>query len=158
REPDNPEAIHPISEWELASRLSYFLWSTMPDDELFQAAREGNLRKPGVLEAQVKRMLRDPKARALTVNFADQWLTLRNLKGFAPDQKQFPPFNEALRRAMLRETELFFEHVVKEDRGILDFLDADYTSLNEPLAKHYGISGVKGDEFRKVTLPPGPRA
>ncbi len=158
KEATNPDAVHPISQWELASRLSYFLWSSMPDEELFKAAREESLHKPDVLEAQVKRMLKDPRARALTENFADQWLTLRNLKGFAPDPKQFPTFNEPLRKAMLAETELFFEYVVREDRSILDFLDADYTFLNETLAKHYGISGVKGAEFRKVTLPAGPRA
>jgi hypothetical protein len=158
REPNNPEAVHPISEWELATRLSYFLWSSMPDEELSKAAQDGTLSKPEVLEAQVKRMLKDPKARALTVNFADQWLTLRNLKGFAPDPKQFPTFNESLRSAMLRETEMFFEHIVREDRSILEFLDGDYTFLNEQLARHYGISGVKGPEFRKVPLPNGPRA
>ncbi len=159
QEPGNPAAPHgPINDWELASRLSYFLWSSLPDEELFQSAREGTLRKPEVLQAQVKRMLQDPKAHALTENFASQWLTLRNLKGFAPDPKQFPTFNNSLRTAMLRETELFFEHVVREDRSILEFLDAGYSFLNEPLARHYGIEGVKGMEFRKITLPPGPRA
>lgn len=158
QETSQPDAVYLISDWELATRLSYFLWSSMPDEELFKAAREESLGKPGVLEAQVKRMLRDPKARALTENFADQWLTLRNLKGFAPDPKLFPTFNEQLRSAMLRETEEFFEYVVREDRSILDFLDCDYTFLNERLAKHYGIEGVKGPEFRKVTLPNGPRA
>jgi hypothetical protein len=152
REPNNPDAVTTISEFELASRLSYFLWSSMPDDELFNLAEQGQLRKPGVLEAQVKRMLRDPKSRALVENFADQWLQLRNLKDFSPDPKRFPTFNEPLRQAMLKETELFFDHVVREDRSILEFLDADYTFLNERLAEHYGIPGVKGADFRKVTL------
>jgi Protein of unknown function (DUF1592)/Protein of unknown function (DUF1588)/Protein of unknown function (DUF1587)/Protein of unknown function (DUF1585)/Protein of unknown function (DUF1595)/Planctomycete cytochrome C len=152
REPNNPEVVHPISEYELASRLSYFLWSSMPDDELFKLAREKTLRQPTVLEAQVKRMLQDSRSRALTENFASQWLQTRNLKGFTPDPAQFPSFDEALRAAMLKETELFFEHVVREDRGIVEFLDAKYTFVNERLARHYGIEGVKGLEFQKVTL------
>src|SRR5262249_48001239 len=114
--------------------------------------RDGTLRKPGNLQAQVKRMLKDSRARALVDNFASQWLQLRNLKGFMPDPKRFPSFNESLRWAMLRETELFFEHIVHEDRSLLEFLDADYTFLNERLAKHYGIPFVKGEEFRKVLL------
>src|SRR5262249_43601075 len=125
---------------------------SMPDDELFRLAEQGQLRKPGVLEAQVKRMLKDPRSRALVDNFADQWLQLRNLKDFSPDPKRFPTFNDPLRQAMQKETETFFDYIVKEDRSILDFLDADYTFLNERLAAHYGIGGVKGDEFRKVTL------
>jgi hypothetical protein len=129
----------------------------MPDDDLYQLARDDRLRKPGMLEAQVRRMLRDPRARALTENFAGQWLQLRNLKGFMPDPKLFPTFDEALRSAMLKETEQFFEHVVREDRSVLEFLDANYTFVNERLAKHYGLPDVKGEQFRKVTLPPGPR-
>jgi hypothetical protein len=152
RDPGNPDAITTLNEFELASRLSYFLWSSMPDDELLGLAEKGELRKPGVLEAQIKRMLKDPKSRALVENFADQWLQLRNLKDFSPDPKRFPTFNEPLRQAMQKETELFFDCIVKEDRSILDFLDADYTFLNERLATHYGIGGVKGDEFRKVSL------
>ena len=144
--------VAPVSEFELATRLAYFLWSSMPDDELFGLAKEGKLRTPGVLESQVRRMLKDPKARALVENFAGQWLNTRNLKALAPDPKLFPSFDEALRTAMLNETEFFFEAVMKEDRSVLDFLDADFTYVNERLAKHYGIPEVKGNEFRKVKL------
>jgi hypothetical protein len=147
----------PISEFELASRLSYFLWSSMPDDELFSIAKAGKLREGDNLEAQVVRMLRDPKARALVENFADQWLQIRNLKTVNPDRDQFPTFDEALRSAMIQETELFFEAVVREDRSVLDLLDADFTFLNERLARHYGIDGVKGDAFRRVSLEGGQR-
>jgi hypothetical protein len=140
----------PITEYELASRLSYFLWSSMPDDELFRLAGEKALRKD--LEAQVRRMLRDPRARALTENFAGQWLQTRNLRTMTPDPGVYPTFDEALRSAMAKETELFFETMVKEDRNVLDFLDADFTFVNERLAKHYGLPGVKGDEFRRVSL------
>jgi hypothetical protein len=145
---DNP--IQPISEFELASRLSYFLWSTMPDDELFRLAGQRQLKAE--LDNQVKRMLRDPKARALTDNFAGQWLQLRNLANLTPDPELFPNFDDALRQAMVKETELFFEAVVKEDRSVLDFIDADFTFVNDRLAKHYGIPGVTGKEFRRVPL------
>ncbi len=151
-EPKNPNAIHPISDYELATRMSYFLWSSMPDEELFKHAREGTLRKPEVLEEQVKRMLKDPKARALVDNFAGQWLQIRNLKTLAPDADLFPTFNEKLRSAMIQETELFFDAVIREDRSILEFLDADFTFVNEPLAKHYGIKDVTGDEFQRVSV------
>jgi uncharacterized protein DUF1592/uncharacterized protein DUF1588/uncharacterized protein DUF1585 len=137
--------------------LSYFLWSSMPDEELFDHARKSDLHQPAVLEAQVKRMLKDPKAHALVENFADQWLLIRNLKSATPDTAMFPTFDEPLRRAMQKETELYFDNVVREDRSILDFIDSDYTFVNERLAKHYGIDGVKGDEFRKVTLKDGRR-
>ena len=150
-EPNNPAAIHSINEFELASRLSYFLWSTMPDDELRQHAERGTLRTN--LETQTRRMLRDAKAKALTENFAGQWLQLRNLRSMTPDQARFPAFDESLRSAMQKETELFFDSVVREDRNILEFLDSDYTFLNERLAKHYGIPGVKGNDFRRVALP-----
>jgi mono/diheme cytochrome c family protein len=140
----------PLTPHELATRLSYFLWSSMPDDELFTLAAEGTLRKQ--LEAQVRRMLRDPKARALTENFAGQWLQLRNLRTMTPDPGTYPGFDEALRSAMAKETELFFEAIVKEDRSVLDFLDADFTFVNERLARHYGLPGVKGPEFRRVSL------
>ncbi|MHC5539456.1 DUF1592 domain-containing protein, partial [Singulisphaera rosea] len=143
---------YPINEFMLASRLSYFLWSSMPDEELYQLALGGKLREGGTLEAQVRRMLRDPKARAFVENFADQWLQIRNLKTLNPDRERFPTFDESLRAAMQKETELFFESVMKEDRSVLSFLDSDYTYLNERLAKHYGVSGVTGDEFRRVTL------
>ena len=146
-----------VGEFELASRLSYFLWSSMPDDELFRLARAKRLREPGVLEAQVKRMLQSPRSRALVDNFAGQWLQLRNLKGFTPDPARFPGFDEPLRSAMLQETELFFEHVVREDRSVLEFLDANYTFVNERLARHYGIPGVTGDRFRRVDLTGTPR-
>ena len=155
--PDDPRAIHPISHYELASRLSYFLWSSMPDDALFELARKKTLREPDVLEGQVRRMLKDPRSRALVDNFAGQWLQLRTLNEFKPDPDLFPSFDEKLRAAMLRETELFFENVVREDRGILDFIDADYTFVNERLAKHYGLSGVKGESFRRVSLTGTPR-
>jgi hypothetical protein len=152
-EPNNPDAVHPITDFELASRLSYFLWSSMPDDELFDLARQKVLSDPGVLEAQVRRMLQDPKARALTQNFATQWLTVRALSNLTPDPKLFPGFNDKLRQDMLAETQLYFEHIMREDRSVREFLDSDWTFLNERLAKHYGIEGVKGDNFRKVTLP-----
>lgn len=144
--------LRPLNSWELASRLSYFLWSSMPDEELFRLARTGELEKPEVLREQARRMLLDPKASALAENFGDQWLTLRNLKTMAPDPQRFPTFNEELRTAMLRETELFFENIMREDRSLLELFDAKYTFLNERLAKHYGIDWVKGDHFRKVVL------
>ncbi|HEY1858890.1 MAG TPA: DUF1592 domain-containing protein, partial [Gemmataceae bacterium] len=152
REPNNPKAAHPINDFELASRLSYFLWSSMPDDELFAQARKGTLRKDGNLEAQAKRMLMDPKSKALVENFAGQWLQTRRLKTMYPDKKLFKDFNDQLREDMLKETELFVEAIFREDRSVLEFLDADYTFLNERLAKFYGIEGVKGNEFRKAQL------
>jgi cytochrome c553 len=143
---------YPVSEFALASRLSYFLWSSMPDEELLQTAERGELRKH--LEAQVRRMLKDPKSAAFVENFAGQWLTIRNLANVAPDHKQFPNFDEPLRAAMAKETELFFDAVLREDRSVLDFLDGDFTFVNDRLAKHYGIDGVKGAEFRRVKAPP----
>jgi Protein of unknown function (DUF1592)/Protein of unknown function (DUF1588)/Protein of unknown function (DUF1587)/Protein of unknown function (DUF1585)/Protein of unknown function (DUF1595)/Ca-dependent carbohydrate-binding module xylan-binding/Cytochrome C oxidase, cbb3-type, subunit III len=151
-EPNNPQAVYPISDFELASRLSYFLWSSMPDDELFRLAQEGALRKSGNLAVQVRRMLKDPKAAALTENFAMQWLQLRNLKLSSPDLKQFPEFNEALRTAMETETRLFFETIVREDRNLFELLDANFTFVNERLAKHYGLPGIQGEEFQRVSL------
>jgi mono/diheme cytochrome c family protein len=139
-----------ISEHELATRLSYFLWSTMPDEELLRLADAGQLRKE--LESQVRRMVKDPKIRALGENFAGQWLQIQNLKTATPDAKIYPNFDEQLRDAMIRETSLFFSAMLTEDRNILDFLDADFTFVNERLAKHYGIKDVKGEEFRKVSL------
>jgi len=150
-EPDNPRRVQPIDEFSLASRLSYFLWSTMPDEELFQLAESGRLRRN--LDAQVARMLRDPRSRALVDNFAAQWLQTRNLEVVNPDRKMFPPFSDALRRDMGRETAMFFEHVMREDRSLMEFLDADYSFLNERLARLYGVDGVTGEDFRKVTLP-----
>jgi hypothetical protein len=149
-EPDNPRSVHQVDEYALASRLSYFLWSSMPDEELFALAGQGKLQAN--LEKQVKRMLKDPKAHALVENFADQWLQIRNLAGITRDAETFPAFNEELRAAMGRETELFFEYVMQQDRSIFEFIDADYTFLNERLARHYGLAGVTGDEFRRVDL------
>lgn len=169
---DRPETRqpHPIDDFQLASRLSYFLWSTMPDAELFALAEKRQL--SAQLEAQVKRMLKDPKAAALVDNFALQWLQLKRLQTFAPDPKLFPAFNDGLRRAMLQETALFFGEIVREDRSVLDLIDADYTYLNETLARHYGITDTVGnrvgtpaksklpggkafprDTFTRVTLP-----
>ena len=147
-------AVHPISQYELASRLSYFLWSSMPDEELLQAADKGVLSQPKALESEVRRMLRDPKSHALAENFAGQWLELRKLESVKPDRQRFPEFDDYLRASMRRETELFFENIVTEDRSILEFIDGNYSFLNERLAKLYGVSGVKGPEFRKVTLDP----
>jgi hypothetical protein len=151
-EDEKPTAFYPLTDWELATRLSYFLWSSMPDEELFTLCRERTLRKDGNLEKQVQRMLKDPKSAALVDNFFDQWLQIRGLKTFTPNPEQFPTFNEELRAAMQKETELFCEHIIKEDRSVLEFLDANYTFVNEPLAKHYGIDGVKGNDFREVVF------
>ena len=141
-----------INDHELATRLSYFLWSSMPDTELTRLANQQKLRSPGVLETQVRRMLKDPKAQALVDNFGGQWLELRKLESVKPDRQRFPGFDEYLRMSMRRETELFFQSIVQEDRSILDFIDANYTFLNERLALFYKIPGVKGPEFRKVAL------
>lgn len=156
RDPD-PKSSGLISDHELAVRLSYFLWSSMPDEELTRLARDGKLRQPGVIDEQVRRMLHDPKGRTLAENFAAQWLNLRPLSFFSPDPKRFPTFTPALRDAMLRETEQFFLHVVRADRSVLDFLDADYTFVNERLARHYGLKDVHGESFRKVSLAGTPR-
>jgi hypothetical protein len=150
--PDSP-GPHPIDESQLASRLSYFLWSSMPDDELFGLAAKKQL-TPN-LDAQVRRMLKDPKAEALVENFGMQWLQLRNLKAVAPDPKLFPGFDEPLRASMLRETELFFEAVLREDRSILDLVDADFTFLNGRLARHYGIVDTNGNRAGEKGGTPG---
>jgi mono/diheme cytochrome c family protein len=154
RDPDprNPQLVHEVSPFELASRVSYFLWSSMPDDELLALAESGKLRDPIVLEAQVNRMLADPRASAFAANFAGQWLETRNLDVVKPDPDKFKEWNAELREAMKTETTLFFEHVLRENRPIKDFLNADYTFLNERLAAHYGIEGVSGSEFRRVVL------
>ncbi len=144
-------STRPLNEYELASRLSYFLWSSMPDDELFAMAKKEQLRAN--LEAQVRRMLKDKKSQALVDNFAGQWLQTRRLENLQPDPKMFPAFDVALRDAMKQETELFFATIMNEDRSVLEFVDSDWTMLNERLAKHYGIPGVSGSEFRRVTLP-----
>ena len=156
-DPKNPNDVRTIDDFEFATRLSYFLWSSMPDEELFALATKGALRKPGTLDAQVKRMLNDPKAKALSANFAGQWLQLRNLQTLTPDKGYYPAWDAALAAAMAGEAESFFEYVVQNDRPVLDFLDADYTFVNERLAKHYGITGVRGDDFRKVVLADGRR-
>ncbi|HEY2414583.1 MAG TPA: DUF1592 domain-containing protein [Pirellulaceae bacterium] len=150
-----PEATaYKISDAELASRLSYFLWSSMPDEELLALAEKGELSRPGVLEKQVRRMLADERANSLVTNFAGQWLYLRNLDSVIPDMRLFPDFDDNLRQALRQETELFFESVVNEDRSALDLLKADYTFLNERLAKHYEIPHVYGSQFRRVALDP----
>ena len=148
-----PGEPYRISDLELASRLSFFLWSSIPDDELLEVAARGELRSDGVLAAQVERMLADPKASALTDNFAGQWLFLRNMRSVKPDPLAFPEFDGNLREAFTRETELWFESQVKDDRSVLEVLTSDYTFLNERLAKHYGIPGVRGNHFRRVALP-----
>ncbi len=152
-DPKDPGAVRTLDDFELATRLSYFLWSSMPDEELFALAGRGELGKPDVLQAQVRRMLKDPKSSALVENFAGQWLQLRNLKTVSPDVGTFKDWDDELRTAMAKESELFFEHVVKNDRSVLEFLDADYTFLNERLAKHYGVPKVYGRSFRQVKLP-----
>lgn len=139
-----------LTQHELASRLSYFLWSSMPDDILLEAADRGRLTKPAVLLAQVRRMMLDPKANALVENFGGQWLQIRKLESVRPDQKKFPEFDEYLRFSMERETQLFFETILREDRSVLDFIDSDYSYLNERLARFYGVPNVQGPEFRKV--------
>src|SRR4051794_30334266 len=161
---------YPIDEYHLASRLSYFLWSSMPDQELFDLAAKKELSKN--LDAQVRRMLKDPRASALTENFALQWLQLRRLKTFSPDAKLFPTFNDQLRSAMLKETELFFAEIVREDRSILDLIDGRYTYVNDKLSRHYGITDtvgtrwggkpfksggqrIRGPNFVRVELPEG---
>ena len=141
-----------VSDVELASRLSFFLWNSIPDDELLRLAEKRQLGTPAVLGPQVRRMLADPRADAFMVSFAGQWLFLRNLEAVVPVQSVFPDFDDTLRQAFRRETELFFESVVREDRSALDLLRADYTFLNERLARHYGVPNVKGSHFRRVTL------
>jgi hypothetical protein len=146
-----------VSDLELASRLSFFLWSSMPDDELLTLAERGRLRQPAVLEQQVKRMLGDARAQALVSNFAMQWLYLRNIQAVAPDVNAFPGFDENLRRAFQRETELFLQSQLREDRSVLELLDANYTFVNERLARHYGLPNIYGSHFRRVTYPDGRR-
>jgi hypothetical protein len=146
-----PQTAYRISELELASRLSFFLWSSIPDDELLEIAMRGGLSKPAVLEKQVRRMLADSRSRTLVSNFAGQWLYLRNLDSFVPDLRLFPDFDDNLRQAFREETELFLESVLREDRSVLTLLKADYTFLNERLAKHYGVPHVYGSRFRRVS-------
>jgi mono/diheme cytochrome c family protein len=153
----SPGAVYRISDLELASRLSFFLWSSIPDEELLALAERGQLGDAAVLAGQVRRMMADPRADAFIRNFAGQWLYLRNLDAVVPVQAAFPDFDDALRQALRRETELFFESIVREDRSALDLLRADYTFVNERLARHYGIPNVKGSHFRRVTLGPETR-
>jgi len=147
-----PGAAYLLDDVALASRLSFFLWSSIPDDELLAAAERGELRQPGVLEKQVRRMLADGRAGNFASNFAGQWLHLRNLESFTPDLRLYPDFDDNLRQAFRRETELHFEAVLREDRSVLDLLRADYTYLNERLAKHYGMANIYGSQFRRVAL------
>src|SRR6185369_16314558 len=134
------------------SRLSFFLWSSIPDDELVEVARRGELDQPAVLQRQVKRMLTDPRAAAMTSNFAGQWLQLRNLRAAIPDQNEFPDFDDSLRQSFRRETELLFQSVLQEDRSVVDLLTADYTFLNERLAEHYRVPNIYGSHFRRVAI------
>jgi hypothetical protein len=155
RQPDNvmPGETYRLGDPDLASRLSFFLWGTPPDDELQSIAAEGRLSAPGELERQAQRMLEDPRAEALGVRFAGQWFRLQDLYKVRPDPNFYPNFDENLADAMRRETELFFNHLVAEDRSVLELYNADYTFLNERLALHYGIPGISGTQFRRVEYP-----
>jgi hypothetical protein len=147
-----PGTAYRVSDVDLASRLSFFLWSSIPDDRLLTLAAQGKLRDPRVFEQQVRRMLADPKSQALVGNFADQWLQVRNLRNMAPNANEFPDFDDNLRQAFQRETELFFDSIVRGDRDVVDLMTADYTFVNERLAEHYGIPNVHGEQFRRVML------
>jgi hypothetical protein len=154
KDPPNaaPGSVYRISDLNLASRLSFFLWSSIPDEELLTLAASGKLHEPAVLQQQTLRMLRDPKSHALVSNFAGQWLQLRNVRNVQPNSDEFPDFDDNLRSAFQRETEMFFEAILRENRSALDLLTADFTFLNERLARHYGIAGIYGSQFRRVTL------
>ena len=154
RDPANlaPGAAYPITDLELASRLSFFLWSSIPDDTLLDLAERGKLKDPAVLEQQVRRMLADSRSKALVDNFAGQWLYLRNVGAKSPEPAAFPEFDDSLREAFQQETELFFESMLREDRSVVNLLNADYTFLNGRLARHYGIPNIYGSHFRRVTL------
>ncbi|MGE3509967.1 MAG: DUF1592 domain-containing protein, partial [Vicinamibacterales bacterium] len=149
-----PGSVYRISDLELASRLSFFLWSSIPDEPLLALAERGTLHEPAVLEREVARMLRDPRADALVSNFGGQWLYLRNMRSILPDPEGFPDFDDNLREAFYRETELFLQSQIRDDRSVLDLITADYTFVNERLARHYGIPNVYGSSFRRVPLPP----
>lgn len=154
RDPDvAPDSVYAISDLELASRLSFFLWSSIPDDELLSLAEGNRLREPGILQQQVARMLSDERSRSLVDSFAEQWLLLRNLPQIHKDQEAFPEFDENLRQAMYDEVRLFVQSIFEEDRSVLDFLRAEHSYVNERLARHYGINDVYGTRFRRVTLP-----
>jgi hypothetical protein len=146
------EELKPLDSYAIAARLSFFLWSTIPDAELNRLAEEGKLDNPEVIAEQARRMLKHPKAHALVENFAGQWLELRLLASAAPDPDMFPTFDQSLRNAMIEETSLYFEELMKNDGSILELIDSDYTYVNEQLAAHYGIAGVMGDQFRRVSL------
>ena len=152
--PKGTTAAYRISDLELASRLSFFLWSSIPDDELISAASQNKLHTPAVLEQQVARMLKDPKSNSLVENFADQLLYLRNLPATAPDGVYYPDWDDELRQSFKRETEMLFESILREDRSVIDLLTANYTFINERLARHYGIPGIYGSHFRRYTFPP----
>jgi mono/diheme cytochrome c family protein len=147
-----PGAVHRVSDLELASRLAFFLWSSLPDDALLKAAADGNLKTPAGMEREVRRMLNDPKSRAIVDNFAGQWLRLRNVPSVLPNSDLFPDFDDNLRQSMRRETELFFDSIIREDRNVLDLLTANYSFVNERLAKHYGIADIYGSQFRRVMI------
>jgi hypothetical protein len=147
-----PDTAYPITDLELAGRLSFFLWSSIPDDELLACAIRGELRQDDVLEKEVRRMLADPRSQSLVENFAGQWLHLRNLESFTPDLRLFPDFDDNLRRAFRKETELLFEGILRGDRSVLELLKSDHTFLNERLARHYGVPHVIGSRFRKVAV------
>ena len=150
-----PKTAYRIRDVELASRLSFFLWSSIPDDALLDAAISGKLKNPAVLEQHTRRMLADPRSNVLVSNFAEQWLHLRNLASTTPDMRVFPDFDDNLRQSFLKETELFFESILREDRNVLDLLRANYTFVNERLAKHYGIPNIYGSRFRRVNFEEG---
>jgi hypothetical protein len=148
----SPGGVHPVSDIDLASRLSFFLWSSIPDDQLIDVAAQGKLRDRAELARQTRRLLADPRADALATNFASQWLHVRNLRTASPDKNDFPDFDDNLRRAFEGELDLFFTSIIREDRSVLDLLRADYTFVNERLAKHYGLPNVYGSQFRRVGL------
>jgi len=144
--------VYKLGDLELASRLSFFLWSSIPDEELLTIAEQKKLREPAVLDAQIKRMLADPKSQALVSNFAGQWLYLRNLQSARPDNKTFPDFDDNLRQAFRKETEMLFASIIREDHNVIDLLTADYTFVNDRLAQHYGIPNIYGTQFRRVAI------
>jgi hypothetical protein len=148
-----PGTVHSVSDIELASRLSFFLWSSIPDDQLLKAAESGQLKQPAILDQQVKRMLADPRSESMVSNFAAQWLYLRDIDVKAPDLFLFRDFDEGLRQAFETETDLFLDSILRENRSVLDLLTAKYTFVNERLAKHYGIPNIRGSQFQRVTLP-----
>ena len=154
-EGSSAEASTKLNDWELASRLSYFLWASMPDEALTAAARDGTLHQPEVLRAQTQRMLKDPRAKRFAQSFSKQWLQMRHVGMFAPDQKLYPSYDAHLERSMIDETTEFFGQVLNENLSLKEFIDSDWTMLNARLAEHYGIAGVNGDAFRKVSLAPG---